>query len=80
MLYILTLLFGFRLQRILESVLLSYGGAWLAWFLTFMTGSVVSSFAGTLIYTQFGCFSLIKLTHTHSYPFIHTHSYSIIIC
>jgi hypothetical protein len=36
-----------RLQRILESVLLAYGGAWLAWFISFMAGGVVSAFVGT---------------------------------
>lgn len=27
-----------RLQKILESVLLAYGGMWLSWFLSFMAG------------------------------------------
>ena len=36
-----------RLQKILESVLVAYGGAWMAWFLSFMAGSLVSAFAGT---------------------------------
>lgn len=38
-----------RLQRILESLLLAYGGAWLAWFLAFMTGGAVSNIVGTLL-------------------------------
>jgi hypothetical protein len=36
-----------RLQRILESALVSYGGAWAAWFLSFMAGGYVSAFLGT---------------------------------
>lgn len=38
-----------RLQRILESVLISYGGTWLAWFVSFMAGSLVSAFLGTAL-------------------------------
>lgn len=38
-----------RVQRILESVLFAYGGAWLAWFLSFMAGNFVSAVAGALI-------------------------------
>ena len=33
----------------LESVLLSYGGAWMAWFLSFMAGNYVSAFVGTAL-------------------------------
>lgn len=36
-----------RLQRILEAVLISYGGTWLAWFVSFMAGSLVSAVLGT---------------------------------
>ena len=36
-----------RLQRVLESVLIAYGGAWLSWFISFMAGGVVSAFVGT---------------------------------
>lgn len=28
-----------RVQRVLESVLLAYGGLWLSWFLSFMAGT-----------------------------------------
>jgi hypothetical protein len=42
-----------RLQRILESVLISYGGAWLAWFLSFMAGSFVSGIVGSLLIFNF---------------------------
>lgn len=38
-----------RLQRILESVLISYGGGWLAWFLSFLAGGFVSGIVGTLL-------------------------------
>lgn len=38
-----------KLQRILESVLVSYGGAWIAWFLSFMLGSFFSSVFGTVM-------------------------------
>lgn len=38
-----------RLQRILESVLISYGGGWLAWFLSFLAGGLVSGIVGTLL-------------------------------
>lgn len=38
-----------RLQRILESALVSYGGAWAAWFLSFMAGGYVASFVGTFL-------------------------------
>ena len=38
-----------RLQKILESFLVSYGGGWLAWFLSFMAGSFVSSIIGSLL-------------------------------
>lgn len=36
-----------KLQRMLESFLLAYGGAWLAWFLSFMVGSFLSAIVGT---------------------------------
>jgi hypothetical protein len=36
-----------RLQRVMESVLVAYGGAWLAWFLSFMTGNFVSAILGS---------------------------------
>ena len=40
-----------RLQRVLESLLVSYGGAWMAWFVSFMAGSLVSAVLGsTLIF------------------------------
>lgn len=38
-----------RIQRILESVLFAYGGAWLAWFFSFMAGNFVSAIAGAMI-------------------------------
>jgi hypothetical protein len=38
-----------RLQRILESLLVSYGGAWFAWFISFMAGSFVSSILGSAL-------------------------------
>ena len=38
-----------RLQKILESILLSYGGAWLAWFLSFMAGGFVAGIVGSLL-------------------------------
>lgn len=38
-----------RLQRILESALVSYGGAWAAWFLSFMAGGYVAAFVGTFL-------------------------------
>jgi hypothetical protein len=38
-----------KLQRILESVLVAYGGAWLAWFLSFMAGGYVAAFTGTAL-------------------------------
>ena len=38
-----------QVQKVLESVLLSYGGAWMAWFLSFMAGSYVSAFVGTAL-------------------------------
>ena len=38
-----------RLQKIMESILLSYGGAWLAWFLSFMVGSFISSIVGSCL-------------------------------
>ena len=38
-----------RLQRILESLLVSYGGAWMAWFVSFMAGSLVSAVLGTAL-------------------------------
>ena len=38
-----------RLQKIMESFLMSYGGAWLAWFLSFMAGSFVASIIGSLM-------------------------------
>lgn len=38
-----------KLQKVLESLLITYGGAWLAWFFSFMAGSLVSSIIGTLL-------------------------------
>ena len=38
-----------RLQRILESLLVSYGGVWMAWFVSFMAGSLVSAVLGTAL-------------------------------
>ena len=41
-----------RLQKVLESILLAYGGAWIAWFLSLVSASVgalLSSFAGTAL-------------------------------
>jgi hypothetical protein len=38
-----------RLQKILESILISYGGGWIAWFLSFMAGSFVSGILGSLM-------------------------------
>jgi ABC-type spermidine/putrescine transport system permease subunit II len=38
-----------RLQKVLESLLVAYGGAWMAWFLSMLAGNVVSSFAGTAL-------------------------------
>ena len=37
-----------RLQRILESLLVAYGGAWFAWFVSFMAGGL-APFVGTLL-------------------------------
>lgn len=34
------------LQKLLESILISYGGAWIAWFLSFMSGSFLSTLVG----------------------------------
>ena len=40
-----------KLQRTLESVVVSYGGAWIAWFVSFMAGNMISSVVGgTLIF------------------------------
>lgn len=36
-----------RLQRVSESALVAYGGAWLSWFLSFMAGGIVSAFVGS---------------------------------
>jgi len=38
-----------RLQRVLESLLVSYGGAWMAWFVSFMVGSLASAVLGTAL-------------------------------
>jgi hypothetical protein len=41
-----------RLQKVLESLLLAYGGAWFSWFLSLVSasvGAVLSSFAGTAL-------------------------------
>lgn len=38
-----------RLQKVLESLLVAYGGAWMAWFLSMLAGNVVSSFTGTAL-------------------------------
>jgi hypothetical protein len=38
-----------KLQKILESILLSYGGAWIAWCLSFMLGNFISAVVGTLL-------------------------------
>ena len=37
-----------RLQRILESLLVAYGGAWFAWFVSFMSGGL-APFVGTFL-------------------------------
>ena len=37
-----------RLQRVLESLLVAYGGAWFAWFVSFMAGGL-APFVGTLL-------------------------------
>jgi hypothetical protein len=37
------------MQKIMESVLLAYGGLWLSWFLSFMAGSFFSSLIGTAL-------------------------------
>ena len=37
-----------RLQRVLESLLLAYGGAWFAWFVSFMSGGL-APFVGTFL-------------------------------
>eukprot|EP01041_Mallomonas_annulata_P010911 gene10911-22774_t len=36
-----------RVQRIVECVMFAYGGAWLAWFTSFMAGQLVASIIGT---------------------------------
>lgn len=36
-----------RLQKILESVLLAYGGMWFSWFISFMAGPLVAALVGT---------------------------------
>jgi len=38
-----------RVQKILEALLVSYGGAWLAWFTSFMAGSLISALVGTAL-------------------------------
>ena len=38
-----------RIQKVLESLLIAYGGAWLSWFLSFMSGSLVSAIVGTFL-------------------------------
>jgi len=38
-----------RMQKVLESALLAYGGLWLSWFFSFMAGNFVSSVMGTLL-------------------------------
>eukprot|EP00597_Dinobryon_sp_UTEXLB2267_P006343 CAMPEP_0170080012 /NCGR_PEP_ID=MMETSP0019_2-20121128/16248_1 /TAXON_ID=98059 /ORGANISM="Dinobryon sp., Strain UTEXLB2267" /LENGTH=221 /DNA_ID=CAMNT_0010293753 /DNA_START=141 /DNA_END=803 /DNA_ORIENTATION=+ len=38
-----------RVQKVLESVLLAYGGMWLSWFLSFMAGSLVAACIGTAL-------------------------------
>jgi hypothetical protein len=38
-----------RMQKILESLLVAYGGAWIAWFLSFMAGNFVSSLVGVFL-------------------------------
>lgn len=38
-----------RLQKVLESILVSYGGTWMAWFLSFMAGSFIASIVGTFL-------------------------------
>ena len=37
-----------RLQRVMESLLVAYGGAWFAWFVSFMAGGL-APFVGTLL-------------------------------
>lgn len=36
-----------KLQRVLEAGLLSYGGAWMSWFLSFMLGNFIAAIVGT---------------------------------
>lgn len=38
-----------RLQKVLESLLVAYGGAWMSWFLSMLAGNVISSFTGTAL-------------------------------
>ena len=38
-----------RLQKVMESFLMSYGGAWLAWFLSFMAGNFIAAIVGSLM-------------------------------
>lgn len=38
-----------RLAKFLESLLLSYGGVWISWFLSAMAGNIVSAIIGTML-------------------------------
>ena len=35
-----------RLQKVMESLLIAYGGSWMAWFFSFMAGGAISAFLG----------------------------------
>jgi hypothetical protein len=50
-----------RLQKILESFLVSYGGLWGAWFLSFMAGNYVAAFMGTFL-----CFNWMYTPWLHA--------------
>ena len=49
-----------RLQKVLESVLIAYGGAWLAWFTSFMAGSFVAACVGTALLFNWMYFPLLN--------------------
>ena len=38
-----------KVQKMMESVLVAYGGAWLAWFVSFMSGGPLAAFVGTAL-------------------------------
>ena len=50
-----------RLQKILESFLVSYGGLWGAWFLSFMAGNYVAAIMGTFL-----CFNWMYTPWLHA--------------